>query len=246
MQDWVYPQGTIFQSQRSLLTANKSRKDWRSHLRISNFLSILSIILCSFLPLLLSIVLPAAQTHRHYLSIGLLIPVLLISLSFAITVSTNPEYCYDAITPSDMHDSNSCAWTGSLVTLGGLGCVIWVFLRSLWLFLRIVYDVAPGRKFMLGSIAVGTLLPIGFLVAVLSRTGFSYRMGSTCLPNHENAISTFWIWLVVFAILGFVLQAVTTAYCFWIYARTLKRVRSTPGYGHNQGEQANVQTWTNI
>ncbi|KAH7401022.1 hypothetical protein DE146DRAFT_781938 [Phaeosphaeria sp. MPI-PUGE-AT-0046c] len=231
MQDWVYP------------------PEWRSHLRIPNYLSILSVVLCSFL-LLSFIALPPAQSHRHYLSIGLLIPVLLISLSFAIPVSTNPGYCYDAITPSDMHDSNSCAWTGSLVTLGGLGCVIWVFLRSLWLFLRIVYDVAPGRKFMLGSITFGTFLPVGFLVAVLTRTGFSYRMGSTCLPNHENAISTFWIWLVVFAILGFLLQAVTTAYCFWVYARTLRRVRSMPGrgrgYGQSGHQRSNLQAWTNI
>jgi hypothetical protein len=69
-----------------------------------NYLSILSVTLCSFL-LLSFLVLPAAQSHRHYLSIGLLIPVLLISLSFAIPVSTNPDYCYDTITPSDMHSS---------------------------------------------------------------------------------------------------------------------------------------------
>jgi len=146
----------------------------------------------------------------------------------------------------------SCAWTGSLVTLGGLGCVIWVFLRSLWLFVRIVYDVAPGRKFMIGSIAAGTLLPIAFLVAVISSTGFSYRMGSTCLPNHENAISTFWAWLVVFAILGFLLQIVTTGYCVWVYMRTLRRQRSTPpvsfhqGYGRSQERYTNLQAWANI
>lgn len=222
--------------------------DWRAHLSIPNHLSILSILLCSFL-LLSFLILPRAQTHRHYLSIGLLIPVLLISLSFAIPVSTKPQYCYDAITPSDMHDSMSCAWTGSLVTLGGLGCVIWVFLRSLWLFVRIVYDVAPGRKFMFGSIATGTLLPIIFLVAVLGSTGFSYRMGSTCLPNNENAMATFWAWLIVFAILGFLLQVVTTGYCVWVYVRTLKRERSTPSHTRGSAEARNritLQTWTNI
>jgi hypothetical protein len=180
----------------------------------------------------------------------LLIPVLFISLSFAIPVSTKPSYCYDAITPADMHDSMSCAWTGSLVTLGGLGCVVWVFLRSLWLFIRIVYDVAPGRKFMFGSIAAGTFLPVAFLVAVLAKTGFSYRMGPTCLPNHDNAITTFWVWLVVFAILGFLLQAVTTGYCIWIYIRSLKRERSTPsynmGYGQSGNRRTNLQAWANI
>jgi hypothetical protein len=175
---------------------------------------------------------------------------LLISFSFAIPVSTKPDFCYDAITPQDMHSSMSCAWTGSFVTLGGLGCVIWVFLRSLWLFLRIVYDVAPGRKFVLGSIAAGTLLPIAFLVAVLSRTGFSYRMGQICLPNHEAAIATFWVWLILFAALGFILQAITTTYCVWVYVRTLKRERSSPsynrGYGSAQSKRVNLQTWTNV
>jgi hypothetical protein len=149
-----------------------------------------------------------------------------------------------------MHDSMSCAWTGSLVTLGGLGCVIWVFLRSLWLFVRIVYDVAPGRKFMFGSIATGTFLPIAFLGAIIAKTGFSYRMGSTCLPNHENAITTFWIWLVAFAVLGFLLQVVTTVYCIWIYVRTLKRERSMSNYiedhGRSQSHHADLQTWRNI
>jgi hypothetical protein len=161
------------------------RLGWQQHLRIPNYLSILSVILCSSL-LLSFLVLPAMQSHRHYLSIGLLIPVLLISLAFAIPVSTNPSYCYDAITPSDMHDSMSCAWTGSLVTLGGLGCVVWVFLRSLWLFVRIVWDKKPGRRFMWGSIARGIFVPVIFLIAVLATTGFSYRMGQTCLPNQRR------------------------------------------------------------
>lgn len=148
-----------------------------------------------------------------------------------------------------MHSSLSCAWTGSFVTLGGLGCVIWVFLRSLWLFVRIVYDIAPGRKFMIGSIATGTLLPIAFLVAVLSSTGFSYRMGQTCLPNHEYAITTFWVWLVLFAGLGFILQAITTSYCVWVYAKTLRLARSMPthgGYGSATSKQANLRTWANV
>jgi hypothetical protein len=143
----------------------------------------------------------------------------------------------------------SCAWTGSLITLGGLGCVIWVFIRSLWLFVRIVYDIAPGRKFMLGSIVTGTLLPVAFLVAVLTRTGFSYRMGSTCLPNHENAITTFWVWLVTFAVLGFLLQLITTVYCVFVYVKTLRRERSMPsyeGYGRSKNHEADLQTWSNV
>ncbi|KAH7078015.1 hypothetical protein BKA63DRAFT_277005 [Paraphoma chrysanthemicola] len=231
IQDWVYA------------------PEWQNHLRIPIYLSILSVLLCSFL-LLSFLVLRPAQSHRHYLSTCLLISVLLISLSFTIPVSTQPSYCYDAITPADMRTSMSCAWTGSLVTLGGLGCVVWVFLRSLWLFVRIVYDIAPGRKIMFGSIAAGILLPFAFLVAVLTSTGFSYRAGQTCLPNHENAITTFWIWLIIFAILGFILHAATTGYCVWVFMRTLKLERSTPryhlGYGQSANRRANLKTWLNV
>ncbi|KAH7088569.1 hypothetical protein FB567DRAFT_569390 [Paraphoma chrysanthemicola] len=231
IQDWVYA------------------PEWQNRLRIPNYLSIISALLCSFL-LVSFLTLPAARSHRHYLSTCLLISVLLISLSFAIPVSTQPSYCYDAITPADMHTSMSCAWTGSLIALGGLGCVVWVFLHSLWLFIRIVYDIALGRKFMFGSIAAGTLFPVAFLVAVLTSTGFSYRIGPTCLPNHENAVITFWIWLIVFATLGFVLQAATTGYCIWVFLRTLKLERSTPrhylGYGQSTNQRVNLQTWLNV
>ncbi|KAF1947771.1 hypothetical protein EJ02DRAFT_472122, partial [Clathrospora elynae] len=102
---------------------------------------------------------------------------------------------------------------------------------------------------MWGSIATGTLLPVVFLIAVLSTTGFSYRMGQTCLPNHENAIVTFWVWLIVFTILGFGLQFITTGYCVWIYIRTLRREHSNPsasGYGQSRNCRTTLQTWTDI
>ncbi|PSN67167.1 hypothetical protein BS50DRAFT_588169 [Corynespora cassiicola Philippines] len=221
---------------------------WRSQLRVPNYLSILSVILCLFL-LLSFAVLPAEQTHRHYLSVGLLFPVLFISLSFMIPVAVNPSLCYDDITPHDMRSSMSCAWTGSLVTLGGLGCVIWVFLRSLWLHIRICWDRDPGKKFKWGSILAGTFLPLIFLASIVTATGFSYRMGQTCLPNHENAIVTFWIWLVLFAVAGFLLQAVTTSYCVYVYMRTLSREQRNPvSVNSFQRNLANYnhETWTNV
>ena len=198
--------------------------EWKRQLRIPNYLSIISVILCSFL-LLSFAALPPTQTYRHYLSVGLLFPILFISLSFVIPVGIDPSLCYDAITPHDIRSSLSCAWTGSLVTLGSIGCVVWVFFRSLWLHIRVFWDRDPGRYFKYGSIVAGTLIPLGSLVAMLAATGFSYRMGQTCLPNHEHAIITFWIWLVVFAIAGFLLQALTTVYCVHVYLHTLRKER---------------------
>ncbi|KAE8860296.1 hypothetical protein PTNB73_07906 [Pyrenophora teres f. teres] len=83
--------------------------NWRTRLRIPNYLSILSVTLCAFL-LLSFLALPPSKTHRHYLSVGLLIPVLLISLSFSIPVTTNPDYCNNAITPADMDITQVKTW----------------------------------------------------------------------------------------------------------------------------------------
>ncbi|KAF2281494.1 uncharacterized protein EI97DRAFT_367046, partial [Westerdykella ornata] len=227
IQDWLYP------------------PEWKQQLRVPNYLSILSVALCCFL-LLSFAVLPPGQTHRHYLSVGLLFPVLFISLSFVIPVAIDPPLCHDAITPNDMHTSFSCAIAGALVTLGGIGCVIWVFLRSLWLHIRILWDRDPGPKFQWGSIAAGTLLPLVFLIALLTSTGFSYRMGQTCLPNHENAIVTFWVWLVIFATAGFILQAVTTGYCIFVYLRTRRRERNSLGSAQRGQAMQKQETWRNV
>ena len=102
---------------------------------------------------------------------------------------------------------------------------------------------------MWGSIATGIFVPLIILTAVLTTTGFSCRMGQTSLPNHEDAIATFWVWLVVFAILGFVIQFVTTGYCVGIYIRTLRRERSNPsgrGYGQSATRRVNLKTWANV
>lgn len=162
-------------------------------------------------------------------------------------VGTDPEMCYDDITPNNMGSSILCAWTGSLLTLGGLGCAIWVFLRSLWLHIRIFWDHDPGRIFKWGSIIVGSVLPIIFLIAVLTATGFSFRMGQTCFPNHENAIITFWVWLVAFAATGFLLQVATTGYCVWVYMRSIRRGNQ----GHqnpteNRRANRKSETWANV
>lgn len=105
--------------------------------------------LCTFL-LLSFAVLPPERTHRHYLSVGLVL-VLLISLSFVIPVAVDPPMCYDQITPNDMHSNTTCAITGSFVVLDGLGCAVWVLLRSLWLHARIVRDKDPDKRFKWGG-----------------------------------------------------------------------------------------------
>ncbi|KAJ4349813.1 uncharacterized protein N0V89_008432 [Didymosphaeria variabile] len=147
-----------------------------------------------------------------------------------------------------MHSSMSCAWTGSLVTLGGVGSVVWVFFRSLWLHIRIFWDRDPGEEFKWGSIIFGTAMPLICLIAVLSATGLNYRMGQTRLPNHEHAIVTFWIWLVVFVVLAFLLQTLTSGYCFYVYVRSLRRMRRDPAIDSFERGQVRrkLESWGNV
>ena len=123
-----------------------------------------------------------------------------------------------------------------------------VFLRSLWLHIRIFWDKDPGRGFKWGSIIFGTAMPLVCLIAVLSVTGLSYRMGQTCLPNHEHAIVTFWIWLVIFASLAFLLQTFTSGYCFYVYVRSLRRVRRESAIDSSERGQVmrKLESWGNV
>jgi amino acid transporter len=93
----------------------------------------------------------------------------------------------------------------------------------------------------------GIVLPVILLIAVIVATGFSYRIGQTCFPNHENAIATFWIWLVAFAIAGFLLQTATTGYCVWVYMRTIRNANHEYQNSINT-HRANqkAETWANV
>lgn len=133
---WVYPDS--FSS--SVQNASKS--------------ATLSLICCIFL-LLTWILLPSPESHRHYLSVGLTFSVLLLSISFAIPLSTQPQMCYNAITPADMFSSPSCGWSGALFEAGVLASGIWVLLRVLWLHLRVCWGITAGRAFAFGSMFVG-------------------------------------------------------------------------------------------
>jgi len=75
--------------------------------------------------LLTYIVLPEEKSHRHYLSIGLTLSLILLSIAFIIPLGTKPDECFNEITPDNMHTDMSCAWTGALFSLGFMGAVVW-------------------------------------------------------------------------------------------------------------------------
>ncbi|KAJ9649456.1 hypothetical protein H2199_000231 [Coniosporium tulheliwenetii] len=198
IQDYVYPD------------------NFASKLKIAQYCSIPSLLACAFL-LFSFVFLPPEKSQRHYLSVGLLISVLLITISFIIPLGTDPDLCYDQVTPHDMYSDMSCAWTGALLQVGGMGAVVWVLLRTAWLHIRICWDREPGLMFALFSMISGITIPAVFLASVLASSGVSYRTGQVCFANHDKSFAAYWAWLITFAGLSLVLQLITAVYCVYIF-----------------------------
>lgn len=97
-----------------------------------------------------------------------------------------------------------------------------VLLRSIWTHLHVCWDRTPGTYTRFCAIASGIIVPGALLGVAVPITGFSYRIGQTCILNYESALAVNWAWLLAFAGLAFVLQLVTTGFCLWIYFRSLR------------------------
>lgn len=58
------------------------------------------------------LVLPVRATRRSFLNFILLVGIMLLELGFIVPLARQPEQCYNAITPNDMHTSTLCAFSG--------------------------------------------------------------------------------------------------------------------------------------
>ncbi|KAK8179486.1 hypothetical protein BC567DRAFT_160053, partial [Phyllosticta citribraziliensis] len=219
IQDWVYSDGFL------------------SHLQTANWLGVASFSFICFL-LISYLVLPSNKSGRHYLTIGTAIAVLFQTLGLFIPLGTKPDLCYDNITPNWQATDNSCAWSGALLSLGSVGVAYWVMLRAIWLNIRVCWDKDPGKWFMIFAIASGIALPVLFTALSVSITGVAYRVGLTCLPNHDHAMETLWVWQIIFSVASLVIQLVTTLYCVYIYARVLVQSRGQTFGSNSYGQNA--------
>lgn len=143
-----------------------------------------------------------------------------------------------------MHSDLSCAWSGALLEAGALAATVWsqsplvpnppcaetdeqaVLLRSLWTNLRVCWDVHHTSTNVWLAHAFGWGVPALFLTISLSVTGVSYRLGSTCIPNPDGAIATWFGWLIGFACAGALIQFATSGFCLYVYTRNLLRHES--------------------
>ncbi|KAK3069860.1 hypothetical protein LTR53_011470 [Teratosphaeriaceae sp. CCFEE 6253] len=183
----------------------------------ANYVGILTFVLNALL-LLTYVVLPEEKSHRHYLSIGLTISLMILSLAFIIPLGTKPDQCFDTITPDDMKTDQSCAWTGALFAVGFMGAVVWILLRSIWTALRIVFDFKRTTLFKYISLSLGIGLPLLFMALTIGINGVTYRLYNVCMPNGARAFLTWFVWLLLFSSLSTVILILTILYCLWKFA----------------------------
>ncbi|KAK4542422.1 hypothetical protein LTR36_006879 [Oleoguttula mirabilis] len=193
------------------------KDEFKSQAPVANYISIVSFV-CNILLLLTFLVLAEEQSHRHYLSVGVTVSLLMLSLAFIIPLGTKPELCHNDITPNNMYTDVGCAWTGALLLAGAMGAVVWILLRSIWTALRIIFDFKRTDIFKWVSLALGVGLPALFLAVEMPVTGVSYRLGDVCIPNGRAAFVTWFVWLLAFATLSAIILIATIIYCLWKYA----------------------------
>ncbi|KAK5133052.1 hypothetical protein LTR08_008257 [Meristemomyces frigidus] len=191
--------------------------EFKKRAPIASYISVASFVV-NILLLLTFLVLPEEKSHRHYLSIGVTVSLLMLSLAFIIPLGTKPELCHNDITPNNMYTDVGCAFTGALLLAGAMGAVVWILLRSIWTALRIIFDFKRTDIFKWVSITLGIGLPAIFLAIAMPVTGVSYRLGDVCIPNGERAFVAWFVWLLVFGILSFFFLVVTIIYCIWKFA----------------------------
>ncbi|KAF2859547.1 hypothetical protein K470DRAFT_95880 [Piedraia hortae CBS 480.64] len=181
------------------------------HLSIGGF--VLNVLL-----LLTFWILPEEKTMRHYLSVSLAVSATIMSLAFLIPLGTNPNYCHDDITPNNMNTDTGCAFTGSLLLFGWMGCVVWIMLRSIWTMLRIVVDFQRPIAYKWVALTLGIGLPAFYLAICLPISGVAYRLGDVCIPSRTSAFATWFVWVIVFSTLSTLILIFTIVYCIWKFA----------------------------
>ncbi|KAG9672574.1 Trimethyllysine dioxygenase, partial [Aureobasidium melanogenum] len=206
----------------------------------AGWLSVVSLIASIFL-LLTYTILPPEKSHRHYLSIGLIVSNVLLQLAIIVPLGSKPSMCYDAITPNDMYSDLSCAFSGALLLWGGMASVCWVLSRALWTHLRVCWNRSDTQFFLIASQIFCWGIPTILTAVCMKYTGVSYRLANVCLPNNKHTFTTYFGWMIAFASLAFVLQIATSLYCLHIYLMNLwKSSSSSPS--RNTGTSSELPT----
>ncbi|KAL1383599.1 hypothetical protein HDK64DRAFT_37633 [Phyllosticta capitalensis] len=195
-------------------------ESFESGYKVTEALNLVGLIACMFL-LVSWIFLPVAKTRRHYLSVCLVLGCVALALGFAIPLGSQPEQCFDEITPNDMHSSVSCAFSGALIVAGGLSAAMWILIRALSMHVQICWDATPGRKFFYASQFFGWGIPAILFAVTMAFTGVSFRFGTACHVSLENSMADFWGPLLGLAGAAALVQLGTFCYCINVYLKNI-------------------------
>ncbi|KAL6236252.1 hypothetical protein BDW75DRAFT_117297 [Aspergillus navahoensis] len=158
------------------------------------------------------ILLPVEDTQRHYLTSSPLMGFIFMSLAFTIPLGNSDHHCHDAITPNDWVSDTTCAFTGSLMHYGVWVLVIGCFFRSLSLYLQLIWDVEPGKRFRIVSLLSIFGGSLGLLGIALGVSGVSYQVGDMCYISYPGSIGSFWGPLIGVAFVSWLIQMFIMVY----------------------------------
>lgn len=144
-----------------------------------------------------------------------------VQLGFIIPFGSQPDQCYDEITPNDMYTSLTCAFSGAFIIAGGFSITVWIFIRALSMHLQICWDVMPGKRFFYGAQALGWGVCAILFTVTITFTGVSFRFGDACHVNSTHSMADFWGPLLTIAGLATLTQLATFAYCINVYLRNM-------------------------
>lgn len=167
------------------------------------------------------VTLPPEKTRRHYLSYGLIVGAIFMSLGFVIPFATRPDQCFDEITPNNMFSNLTCAFSGAFLIAGGMSISVWIFIRALSMHLQICWDYQPGKMFFYLSHILGWSVAAAFFTATITVTGVSFRFGEICHVNSNNSMKDFWGPLLVISGGATLIQLATFAYCIKVYLQNM-------------------------
>ncbi|KAL1954512.1 hypothetical protein VTO42DRAFT_1123 [Malbranchea cinnamomea] len=211
---------------------------YRTISRVANWLAVVFFALNSLI-LISYVFLPPKITGRHYLNALMITGIMLMALSFIVSLGAQPQECYNEITPNDMKSDIACAFSGALILFGAWATIVWSFFRTLSLHLQICWDVVPGKAFSIGTVSIGWAICIAMLAVALILTGTSYRFGSICHINHDYGLQDFWGPLMGVSAASLLIHAATICYCIHIYLRSVMddsptTENSSMGYSANR------------
>ncbi|KAL4744475.1 hypothetical protein BDW72DRAFT_212594 [Aspergillus terricola var. indicus] len=135
-----------------------------------------------------------------------------VQVAFIIPLGNSDHHCHDAITPNDWLSDTACAFTGSLIHYGVWVLVIGCFFRSLSLYLQLIWDIEPGKRFR--SVALLSIFggSLGLLGISLGVSGVSYQVGDMCYISYPDSIGSFWGPLIGVAFISWVIQMFIMVY----------------------------------